>query len=141
MNNPHAATGDTLERISRPAFSDMIVSVARHKTGFADSTFTYQFPLWNFSATQSGSQDHLRTWINPFVADTMKSTIQDRLDVSLTDMSVVWCMSGSGQVAVVNDKNSLCAAIMDHQYTGKRVVQLYVVKNSNMTDLPKHFFK
>ncbi|KAH0360686.1 hypothetical protein KCU65_g9240, partial [Aureobasidium melanogenum] len=117
----------------------MIVSVARHETHVGDSNFTYQFPLWTLQNSQAKPQDDLRTWITSYAADAMRSMIQDRLHVSFSDISVVWSMGDSGQLAVVNDRHSLCVAIMDHQRVGKTIIQLYVVKNSkDMTDLPKH---
>ena len=61
------------------------------------------------------------------VAD-LKKIIEMRLNVSLADMSIVWCLVGSGQLAVLNDIQSLRAVILDHQTAGKHAIQLYVVK-------------
>lgn len=115
----------------RPAFKDMIVSIARHKIDTSDSTFTYQFPLWALKMGQPTSQDYLDDWLSVLAAEILEMFIQKHLGIPLADISVVWSMSGSGQLAVVNDRPSLCAAIMDHQRSSKPVIQLYVVKNSS----------
>ncbi|KAG9596650.1 hypothetical protein KCU77_g4057, partial [Aureobasidium melanogenum] len=129
MNNHVGATGDTLEKILRPTLKDMIFSVARHRICF-ETTFTYQFPLWTLQADQAGSQEDLQDWLDVCAADTLEATIHDRLDVSLSDSSVVWCMGDLGQLSIVNDYKSLCVATMNHQHTGKGIIQLYVVKNT-----------
>lgn len=35
---------------------------------------------------------------------------------------------------MVNDMDSLCAAVKDHHGAGKNAIQLYVVKNSGKTE-------
>jgi hypothetical protein len=40
---------------------------------------------------------------------------------------------------MVNDRHSLCAAVMNHQYAGESVIELYVVKNSGKVTIdPEH---
>jgi hypothetical protein len=81
---------------------DMIVSVTRHKNSIKE---------------QAGFAD-------------LNKMLEARLAVSLDDLSIVWCLAESGQLAVVNDRDSLTAAIRDHQSAVKHAVLLYVVKNS-----------
>ncbi|KAG9595327.1 hypothetical protein KCU77_g5023, partial [Aureobasidium melanogenum] len=139
MKDTISDTGDSLKKTSRPAFKDMIVSIARHKTCIEDTALTYQFPLsilenW----TMDGGSPREPT---PSAFPQFNSIIENSLRVARVNMSVVWCLSESGQLAIINDINSLRAAIMDHQNAGKSTIQLYVVKNSDLMNLPKHIPK
>ncbi|KAG9668141.1 hypothetical protein KCU99_g8525, partial [Aureobasidium melanogenum] len=128
-----SADGDPC-KISRPAFRDMIVSIARHKTSFEDSTFTCRFSLEVLEKGVWEGTDYLKV----SALFQFYSIIEHRLSISRTDMSVVWCLTESGQLAVINDIDSLRAAAKDHQNAGKGTIQLYLVKNSDMKNLPKH---
>jgi hypothetical protein len=122
------ATGDTPNTVSRPKYDDMIVSVTRHKKSNEDNTFTCQFPLSSLKDEDDnpdGSLDEYLVW-NAF--SKLKTTLKSRLENPLTDMSIVWCLVESGQLAVLNNREALCAAIMDFRNAGKHAVQLYVVK-------------
>lgn len=126
MKSGSSATSDTLDMVPRHAFEDMIVSVARHKTSIGDSKFTYQFPLSALASHVSGGTHLLN---NPSFAQ-FNSIVERGLGISRSEMSVVWCLTESGQLAVINDLDSLCAAVLDHQNAFQSIVQLYAVKNS-----------
>ncbi|KAG9750163.1 hypothetical protein KCU73_g6647, partial [Aureobasidium melanogenum] len=137
MNNPVGSTDGNPCKTSRPASRDMIVSIARHKTSFEDSTFTCQLPLGVLHKGVWEGTDYLEV---PALFQ-FYSIIEHRLSTSRTDMSVVWCLTESGQLAVINDIDSLRAAVKDHQNAGKGTIQLYLVNNSDMMNLPKHTSK
>jgi hypothetical protein len=112
----------------------MIVSVTRRRNSPQDNTCTCQFPLSHLgnSSTSSGSPS---AWLKSASGDALRSMIISRLGVSLTDMSVVWRLSESGQMGTINDRESMCAAILDHQNAGKYMIQLYVAKASGMAHI------
>lgn len=119
--------GGTPGKVSRPKVQNMLIFASRHKTSTEDNDFTYQFPLLSIglqSDINGNPYDPLRKNV---LAD-LSSMLEAHLCVSLTEMSIVWCQVDSGQVAVVKDSGTLCAAVMDHQNAGKHTIQLYVVK-------------
>ena len=109
--------------VSRPELDDMIVSATRHRKSIEDSDFTSQFRLRKIFYAGFMSLESVQK---------LNAVLEDRLHISLTDnsMSIVWCLVESGQVAVVNDYESLCAVVKDHQNASKHAIQLYIVNNS-----------
>ncbi|CAD0083787.1 unnamed protein product [Aureobasidium vineae] len=124
---PRAPDG-THDRHIHPVFDDMTISISRHENYFEDTTFTYQFPLSALN-TQDIRAHTLNQWLGQSAFDMLSSYIEGSLHIPLTDMSIVWCLSESGQLAVINDRCGLIAAIMNHQNAGRSTVHLYVVKN------------
>jgi hypothetical protein len=124
---------DASDTVSRPEFDDMIVSVTRHRKSGEDDTFTTQFPLEILKDKGDNSYDSSSEYLDEGAFQTLKSRLEDRLKISLTGMSIMWCLIKSDKLAMVNDRDSLCAAVMDHQLADKNVVELYVVKNSGKT--------
>ncbi|THY96262.1 hypothetical protein D6C95_05213 [Aureobasidium pullulans] len=107
--------------------ADMIVSITRHRRAADDATYTYQFPLfaWRNSSAKVMYEDLLRI-------------VRRRLKLPLDkeDSSIIWRMEDSGQIAFVRSPNSLLAALLDHKNAGKKTVQLFIVKNDNVTCVP-----
>ncbi|THW48593.1 hypothetical protein D6C76_08209 [Aureobasidium pullulans] len=101
---------------------DMIVSITRHRRALNDATYTYQIPLsaWRKFSAEDMYEDLL-------------SIVRVRLELSLDkeDSSIIWRMEDSGQIAFVRSRNSLLAAFLDHKNAGKKVVQLFIVKNDS----------
>jgi hypothetical protein len=122
-------SGDTSNKVSRPSFDEMIISVTRHRKSDEDDAFTYQFPVEVLKDDDEDS-DPSCDYLEEDAFKDLKTKLEHRLKISLTGMSTMWCLAQSTQLAIVNDRDSLCAAIMNHQYAGEDVVELRVVKNS-----------
>jgi hypothetical protein len=124
--------------VSRPSFEDMIVSVTRHRKSDKDDAFTCQFPLEILKDDDEDSYS-ASDYLKGGAFKELKSKLEDRLKIPLTDMSIMWCLAQFTQLAMVNDRHSLCAAVMNHQYAGESVIELYVVKNSGKVTIdPEH---
>lgn len=122
-------TGGTPGTVSHSRLNDMIVSVTRHKNSPEDNAFTCQFRLTSISTTNLMS-----CTVDAESVGKLRSMLEDRLCVSLTDMSIVWRLFETRQVAVITDLESLATAIVDHSSAGKYTIQLYVVKNSSKVE-------
>ncbi|THW21657.1 hypothetical protein D6D02_00248 [Aureobasidium pullulans] len=107
--------------------ADMIISITRHRRALNDATYTYQIPL---SVQKKFSAKGMY--------EDLLSVVRVRLELSLDkeDSSIIWRMEDSGQIAFVRSPNSLLAALLDHKNAGKKVVQLFIVKNDNVTCVP-----
>lgn len=119
------ATGDT------PGFikpGDMIVSVTRRRNLLSDHAFTCQFPLSDLTFTNSNSSGSVVKWLRQAAFTDLGPMLGVRLDVSPAKKSIAGRLE-SDQLAIVNDRNSLYALIMNHQFNDKHVIQLYVVEN------------
>lgn len=119
----------TNNKAYRPAFKDMIVSISRHKVSFEDTTFTYQFPLSCLGRSNSDPPPTVFHYLSLDAYTRLDSIIDENLRVSRTDMSLVWCLTESDQVAIIKDFRTLGTAVLDHQNAGKGMVQLYLVKS------------
>ncbi|THV86922.1 hypothetical protein D6D29_01122 [Aureobasidium pullulans] len=106
--------------------ADMIVSITRHRRAVNDITYTYQLPL--FGKQVHGDQTY----------DGLIESVRNRLELASdpVDSSIVWRMEETGQIAFVRSPASLFAAIIDHKNAGKKTVQLFIVKNDNVTCVP-----
>ncbi|TIA40800.1 hypothetical protein D6C78_02260 [Aureobasidium pullulans] len=107
--------------------ADMIVSITRHRRAVNDTTYTYQFPLFAWKRVR-GYQTY----------DGLVETVRIRLEIPLDkeDSSIIWRMEKTGQIAFVRSPASLFAAIIDHKNADKKTVQLFIVKNDNVTCVP-----
>lgn len=122
------ASGPVLDRVLIPRVDMMIVSVARHKNSIEDKVSTCQLPLASINY-QPNPSISLYAWLKLEALETLKMMIEARLRISLAHMSIVWYMIESGQLATVSDRESLCAAIMDHINFHRYTIQLYVIDN------------
>ncbi|KAH0160023.1 hypothetical protein KCU67_g6889, partial [Aureobasidium melanogenum] len=136
INNSNTTDGFN-RKAYRPEARNMIVSISRHKNSLEDLTFTYQFPLSTIRSLDKDLFVQTSTFPSWAVA-RLRSLVEIGLHTSLTDMSMVWRLSESDQIATISDAETLCAAILDHQNAGKSMIQLNLVKNSDITRLPKH---
>ncbi|OBW69680.1 MAG: hypothetical protein AUREO_002380 [Aureobasidium pullulans] len=107
--------------------ADMIVSITRHRRAVNDTTYTYQFPLFAWKRVR-GDQTY----------DDLIESVLNRLGLASDPVgsSIVWRMEETGQIAFVRSPASLFAAIIDHKNAGKKTVQLFIVKNDNVTCVP-----
>jgi hypothetical protein len=121
--------GHTPRVVSRPEPHEMIVSVRRSKHSINDNTYTCQFPL-SYVGSKVNSSSSLSTWLKENALNELKFMLISRLCILPTGMSIVWPMTETRTLGTVNNRASLCAAIMDHQNAGKHTIELYVVKNS-----------
>lgn len=122
------ASGPASGMVRQPGADMMIISVARHKNSIEDKVSTCQLPLASINY-QPNPSISLYAWLKPEALETLKTMIEVRLRISLAHMSMVWYMIESGQLATVSNRESLCAAIMDHINSRRYTIQLYVVDN------------
>lgn len=122
------ASGPAPGMVLQPRVDMMIISVARHKNSIEDNVSTCQLPLVSINY-QPNPSISLYAWLKSEALETLKTMIEARLRISLAHMSIVWYMIESGQLATVNDRESLCAAIMDHINFRRYTIQLYVIDN------------
>ncbi|KAG2165656.1 hypothetical protein VTO58DRAFT_102051 [Aureobasidium pullulans] len=106
---------------SRPLLEHMIVSINRHKLANDDTDWTTQFPLKKLRITP----------VNPLTIDhiiysRLQGEIMENLrnDTDAEGLTIVWVMSTTNQLGIVRDNDSLRAAVLDYQHTGKHIVQL-----------------
>ena len=122
------ASGPAPGMVLQPRVDMMIVSVARHKNSIEDNVSICQLPLVSINY-QPNPSISLYAWLKSEALQTLRTMIEARLRISLAHMSIVWYMIESGQLATVIDRESLCAAIMDHINFRRYTIQLYVVDN------------
>lgn len=115
---------------SRPFLEHMIVSINRHKLANDDTDWTTQFPLKKLRITP----------VNPITIDQciysrLQGEIMENLrnDTDAEGLTIVWIMSTTNQLGIVRDNDSLKAAILDYQHTGKHIVQLYIIRENGMS--------
>ncbi|KAG2165655.1 hypothetical protein VTO58DRAFT_102050 [Aureobasidium pullulans] len=108
--------------------ADMIISITRHRRAVNDATYTYQLPLSAY-----------RKFSAKVMYEDLLNIARSRLKLPLDkeDSSIIWRMEDSGQIAFVRSPNSLLAALVDHKNAGKKTVQLFIVKNDNVTCVPR----
>jgi len=119
--------------ISRPEPHEMIVSIRRSKHSINDNTHTCQFPL-SYVGSKINSSSSPSTWLKETALNELKFMLISRLQILPTGMSIVWPMIETRTLGTINNRASLCAAIMDHQNAGKHPTELYVVKNSGKAE-------
>ncbi|THY65990.1 hypothetical protein D6C91_00746 [Aureobasidium pullulans] len=121
---------------SRPLLEHMIVSVNRHKLANDDTDWTTQFPLKKLRITPVNP-----ITIDQFIYSRLQGEIMENLrnDTDAEGLTIVWVMSTTNQLGIVRDNDSLKAAILDYQHTGKHIVQLYIIRgNGDATILPEY---
>ncbi|KAG9687182.1 hypothetical protein KCU95_g5595, partial [Aureobasidium melanogenum] len=121
------ASTTTSALTEKPSEDEMIVSYTRHRRSAADVTYTYQFPLAQVTPADTKEIFLMR----------LRYLLSDSLDTFGSTHSVVWRMSETNQIAFVRSQSSFEAAVLDHKNANKKIIQLFVVKNDNITDLPK----
>ncbi|TIA22537.1 hypothetical protein D6C81_03284 [Aureobasidium pullulans] len=121
---------------SRPLLEHMIVSINRHKLANDDTDWTTQFPLKKLRITPVNP-----ITIDQFIYSRLQGEIMENLrnDTDAEGLTIVWVMSTTNQLGIVRDNDSLKAAILDYQHTGKHIVQLYIIReNGDATILPEY---
>ncbi|KAG9512609.1 hypothetical protein KCV07_g9328, partial [Aureobasidium melanogenum] len=123
----------------RPREEEMIVSYTRHRRSTNDVTYTSQFPL--VARIKSVTPGNVVGGIQLVPAEQrflegLKYMLRDVLEIDGDDYSVVWRMSETGQIAFVNFMHSFDVAVLDHKNANKKIIQLFVVSNDNIHDLP-----
>ncbi|KAH0294009.1 hypothetical protein M436DRAFT_63851 [Aureobasidium namibiae CBS 147.97] len=131
------ASGPVPGMVLQPRVNMMIISVARHKISIEDNVSTCQLPLESINHDPSRPSISLYAWLKPEALENLKTMIEARLRISLAHMSIVWYMIESGQLATVNDRESLCAAIMDHINFRRHTVQLHRQHAQNLSSQMK----
>ncbi|THY33778.1 hypothetical protein D6C92_00501 [Aureobasidium pullulans] len=122
-------TGQTMAT-SRPLLEHMIVSINRHKLANDDTDWTTQFPLKKLRITPVNP-----ITIDQFIYSRLQGEIMENLrnDTDAEGLTIVWVMSTTNQLGIVRDNDSLKAAILDYQHTGKHIVQLYIIRENGMS--------
>ncbi|CAD0022791.1 unnamed protein product [Aureobasidium pullulans] len=121
---------------SRPLLEHMIVSINRHKLANDDTDWTTQFPLKKLRITPVNP-----ITIDQFIYSRLQGEIMENLrnDTDAEGLTIVWVMSTTNKLGIVRDNDSLRAAILDYQHTGKHIVQLYIIReNGDATILPEY---
>jgi hypothetical protein len=125
------ATDNTPGTVSLPKLDEMIVSVNRRQDHSSiDNAFTCQFPLSDLTYFHANSTNIPVMWLKQVGHTDLKILLGTRPKTCLDEMTIVWCLAETGQLAIVNDRSSLYAAIMNHQHSGKHLIQLYLVDDS-----------
>ncbi|KAH0267835.1 hypothetical protein KCU91_g9807, partial [Aureobasidium melanogenum] len=120
-------TTDVPQAVKMISKDDMIVSYTRHRRSADDVTYTYQFPLTQVVPRETRKEFLVR--VEAFLLLKLEVPLED-------DYSVVWRMSETGQIAFMRDQGSFDAAVLDHKHANKQIIQLFVVRNDNIHDLP-----
>jgi hypothetical protein len=129
------ATDNTPCTVSRPKLDEMIVSVNRRQDLLTiDNAFTCQFPLSDLTYFHANPTNIPVMWLKQVAYTDLLTLLEARLKTCLDEMTIVWCLAETGQLAIVNDRSSLCAAIMNHQHSGKHLIQLYIVDDSGKVE-------